>query len=82
MEKTIMHHISQMLPSILSLAKQPVWFDYDEEADVLYVSFRKPQDATETVPVDDFVLRRERNGKVVGLTILHASKSAKQRLVS
>lgn len=25
-----------------------MWIDYDEEADVLYISFRRPQKATDT----------------------------------
>ncbi len=54
------------------------WFDYDKEADVLYVSFRHPQDATETILVDDHVLRRERGGEVVGYTILSVSKLVKK----
>ena len=50
-----------------------MWVDYDEEADVLYVSFRKPQRATRTVEAEDDLLIRKDGGRVVGLTILHAS---------
>ena len=77
MAKTIVDQIYSVLPEMLTLAKRQVWFDYDKKADTLYVSFRKPQDATETIPVDDHVLRRERDGKLVGLTVLHASKLTK-----
>ena len=68
-----------VVPNMLTLAKKPVWFDYDQGADVLYVSFRRPQEATETIPVDDHVLRREREGELVGFTILHASRIASRR---
>ncbi|KKR30008.1 MAG: hypothetical protein UT63_C0109G0006 [Candidatus Gottesmanbacteria bacterium GW2011_GWC2_39_8] len=68
-----------LLPGILAMAKKPVWFDYDQDADVLYVSFRKPQDATETTPYNDHILLRERNGELVGITILDASHMSKKK---
>jgi hypothetical protein len=38
------------------------WLDYDEEADVLYISLKRPQRATKTVEVDkDNLLLRYRN---------------------
>ncbi len=79
MEKTIVNNISNLLPNILPLAKKPVWFDYDQEADVLYVSFRRPQDATETVPFNDHILLRQKDDELVGLTFLFASKMAKAK---
>jgi uncharacterized protein YuzE len=47
--------------------------DYDEGADVMYVSFEKPQNATDTVTRDDGVLLRYRRKRLVGLTILNYS---------
>ncbi len=58
------------------LAKLPakhIWVDYDEEADVLYLSFRKPQRAKKTVERDDDILIRTDGDKIVGITILDAS---------
>jgi uncharacterized protein YuzE len=49
-------------------------FDFDKEADVLYISFQKPQKATDTEMVSDDILLRTKNNEIVGLTILHASK--------
>jgi len=49
------------------------FIDYDREADVLYISFEKPQRATDSILKDD-VLIRKRNGKIIGLTILNVSK--------
>ena len=57
---------------ILRMSAGQVWIDYDKEADVLYMSFRKPQRATETVELDDMLLRKD-GEKIVGLTILNAS---------
>ena len=50
-----------------------MWIDYDREADVLYISFRKPQRAKETIETDDDVLIRKDGDQIVGVTILHAS---------
>jgi uncharacterized protein YuzE len=58
---------------ILRLPAQHVWLDYDKEADVLYMSFRKPQRATETIEMGDDILIRKDGRDIVGLTILNAS---------
>ena len=50
-----------------------IWVDYDKEADVLYLSFRKPQRAKNTVETDDDVLIRTDGEQIVGITILNAS---------
>jgi uncharacterized protein YuzE len=58
------------------LTKLPVkhiWVDYDKEADVLYLSFRKPQRAKKTVETDDDVLIRTDGDQIVGITIMNAS---------
>ncbi|MFI5380905.1 MAG: DUF2283 domain-containing protein [Tepidisphaerales bacterium] len=62
-----------MAADMLRLPAQHVWVDYDQEADVLYMSFRKPQNATKTIEVDDDVLVRKDGRTIVGLTILNAS---------
>ncbi|MBI5971024.1 MAG: DUF2283 domain-containing protein [Deltaproteobacteria bacterium] len=49
-----------------------MWVDYDKEADVLYLSFRKPQRAKKTVETDDILIRKD-GKKIVGITILNAS---------
>jgi uncharacterized protein YuzE len=50
-----------------------VWVDYDQEADVFYLSFRKPQKATKTVEVKDNILLREDARTIVSLTIFIAN---------
>ncbi len=42
-----------LVMEMLKLPAQHIWLDYDKEADVLYVSFRKPQRATETIELND-----------------------------
>ena len=57
------------------LPAKKLWLDYDDEADVLYVSLRRRQKATETVElVEDGVLLRYRNDELVGITVLDASR--------
>ncbi len=58
---------------LTKLPAKHIWVDYDREADVLYLSFRKPQRARETVETDDDVLMRTDGDQIVGITILNAS---------
>jgi uncharacterized protein YuzE len=59
---------------LLKFPKNKLWIDYDEEADVLYFSFERPQKATDSEMRDDGVLLRYKRDKLVGITILEASK--------
>ena len=47
---------------------------YDEEADVLYISFKRPQKATDSEMLEDGILLRYKDKELVGITILEASK--------
>ena len=75
MEKTILKHLQPILPSLVALSKKKksVYFDYDKQADVLYVSFAKPQQATDTEILSDDILIRKKRNEIVGITLLHAS---------
>lgn len=64
---------------MLRVPAKQMWVDYDDEADVLYVSFRKPQRATKTIEVDEDVLVRKDGRAVVGLTILNASTKRRKK---
>lgn len=57
---------------IVKLPLEHMWIDYDRGADVLYLSFRKPQRATKTIETDDILIRKD-DDKIVGITILNAS---------
>lgn len=76
MEKAIISQLQPLLPQIIALSKKKssISFDYDNEADVLYISFQKPQQATNTEIINDNILLRMRNDALVGITIMHASK--------
>ncbi len=47
---------------------------YDEEGDVLYISFGEPAPADDSDITDEGVIVRLREGRIVGLTILNAAK--------
>jgi uncharacterized protein YuzE len=59
---------------LVELPTQKMWMDYDDEADVLYLSFRRPQRATDSEMRDDGIIVRKRGKEIVGLTILDASR--------
>ena len=69
--------LSEVLQTGPHLAKFPTkrfWVDYDEEADVLYLSFERPQNATDSEMLDNGILLRYREEALVGMTILDVSK--------
>ena len=51
-----------------------LWPSYDAEADVLYINFKKPSQATDSELTEEDVIVRYEGEEVVGFTILHASK--------
>ena len=71
-----MVELLESLPHLLRLPSKQMWLDFDEEADVLYVSFERPQGATDTELTDDGVLMRYRGDQLVGMTVLNARKRA------
>ena len=60
-------------PRLMDLPATKMWVDYDEEADVLYLSFQRPQKATDSEMRDDGIIVHRRGKRIVGLTILEAS---------
>jgi uncharacterized protein YuzE len=70
----IQKEILSILPHINKIGSKQVFFDLDKPADVMYISFDKPQNATDTETADDGTLFRYRGNKLVGITILNFSK--------
>ena len=64
----------KLLPVVKQSPQGSLWSSYDTEADVLYINFKKPSDATDSELTDDDVIIRYEGDEIVGLTILHASK--------
>jgi uncharacterized protein YuzE len=63
----------KLAPTILKSPGRLLWTRYDQEADVLYINFRKPAVATDSELSDDDIIVRYSGDDIVGLTVLHAS---------
>lgn len=68
------HELTKLIPSLINKTNSKVLLDYDKEADVLYVSFDRPQQATDSELNDNGIIVRFRDKKIIGITILEASK--------
>jgi uncharacterized protein YuzE len=77
MEKSIVSQtvasVTQAVPLLLKFPERRFWVDYDAEADVLYINFRRPQQATNTEMTEEGILLRYQGDELVGITILDAS---------
>jgi len=71
--------ISGALPYLIRFPNGKAWIDYDQEADVLYVSLKRPQKATDTEYLEDKgILLRYRGKDLVGVTVFEASKRGRR----
>jgi uncharacterized protein YuzE len=52
-----------------AVSLERVDLDYDEEADVLYISFGKPREAKDSIEVEEGVIYRISDHEVVGITV-------------
>lgn len=80
MEQRIINSGKLAISDLVTLAQygqDKLFIDYDQEADVLYVSFGKAQKAETAMQGEDGIIRRKKKGKIVGLTILQASRFKK-----
>lgn len=68
------HDYATLLPLLKKAPDRQLWCSYDQEADVLYVTFQRPTKVTESELSDDDVVVRYSGDQVVGYDILHASK--------
>lgn len=64
----------KVIPNFFRLKLPQARFDYDREADVLYISFERPQKATDSELTAEDIIVRRRGKRVVGLTVLNASR--------
>ena len=66
--------ITHLVPQLLNIPFRRMRSSHDEEADVLYLNFKKPSHANDSELTDDDIIIRYEKGEIVGITILHASK--------
>ena len=63
-----------LIGEVLALPSRQMWTDYDAEVDVLYISFRKPQQANDSIMEEDGNIYHYRDDELVGITVLNASQ--------
>jgi uncharacterized protein YuzE len=73
MAPTAVAEYLRLVPTVLGTPHRFLWSSYDAEADVLYINFKKPANATDSELTDEDVIVRYEGEEVIGLTVLHAS---------
>ena len=73
LQPTDLTRILKAVPQLVRLPAKQLWIDDDAEGDVFYLSFCKPQRATDSELRDDGIIVHRRGKKVVGMTIQDAS---------
>mgnify|MGYP001024337487 FL=1 len=66
---------------IVALSPEAIDVEYDEKADVLYISFSPDTQADDSELTSNDVVIRYKNGKIIGLTVLHFSERHKQKAI-
>ena len=74
MAQVAINQYLKLIPALKHAPQRYLWASYDEEADVLYINFKKPSHATDSELTDDDVIIRYEGESIVGLTIMNASK--------
>ena len=74
MGEILIEDVLKFVPDLLKIQSTRIWTNYDKEADVLYINFKKPSHADDSTITDDNVIIRYEKGEIVGITILDASK--------
>lgn len=78
MEKIPVDLLRSSLPAVAKLAAfsngTTLWVDHDKSADVLYISFGRPQKADQGVHDANDIIWRKQGKKLVGVTVLRASR--------
>jgi uncharacterized protein YuzE len=74
MSEAEVEKISALVPHLLDIPHKKIWIDYDDEADVLYLNFKKLSHADDSELTDDDTIIRYENGQVIGITFLNAKK--------
>lgn len=65
--------VQQVIKVVLKAPNKYIWSSYDEQADVLYINFKKQAVATDSELTDDDIIVRYEGDEIIGLTVLRAS---------
>lgn len=63
----------RLVPAVKQSPQGFIWLSYDQEADTLYINFKKPSFATDSEITDEDIIVRYEGDEIIGLTVLHAS---------
>ena len=75
--------IIKIVPHVVRSCRKKVWIDYDEGADVLYISFIYPPNAVEHEEDDEGIIRNyDEKGELTGLTVIAASRFTEESVES
>jgi uncharacterized protein YuzE len=72
-DNSMLNEIFKITTNIVKFPLKKMWIDFDEEADVLYISFQRPQRATDSEMLENGILLRYSRDRLVGVTVLDAS---------
>ena len=50
--------VNELVSHLIKMPQTKMWVDYDKEADVLYVSFKRPQRATDSEMLENGIILR------------------------
>ena len=62
--------VYELVSHLIKLPETKMWIDYDKEADVLYINFKRPQRATDSEMLDNGVLLRYKGDELVNNRII------------
>jgi uncharacterized protein YuzE len=60
-----------------SISIDNLQIEHDKDADVLYISFGDPKEANDSIEVQDGIVCRLKDNKLIGITITSFSKRLK-----
>ncbi|MFB3766009.1 MAG: DUF2283 domain-containing protein [Methanotrichaceae archaeon] len=73
--------IMKMILHIVKSSQKKIWIDYDEGADVLYISFVYPPKSVEHEEDDNGIIRNhDKDGRLTGLTIIAAKRFSEETM--
>jgi uncharacterized protein YuzE len=72
METLVSNDLKSILPYFMK--HKNVWTNYDQDADTLYMHFKKPNHSNHSEMTEDEIIIRYECDEIIGFTILNASK--------
>jgi len=74
LEEKSIKSLLKVVSQLVKIPKPRMWFDYDSEADVLYIHFEEKPNSNHSEMREDGIVLDYKDDHLVGLTILEASQ--------